>query len=130
MTQVIDFDSSDLLFKKPFPSSGHKLFWKSWIDEGRFCVVDPSIIEELSIRCFGVQVISLKDVYIGSNLVARRDQIVCYLHPYEVLFLVAESHFISIIEDHNSDSILDPFEIATRLVDFKTFSPDIYIRYR
>jgi len=129
MTQEPGCSTSDLTFKKPFPSSNHKLLWKNWVDEKRFCVVSPSIIEELSIRCYGFQVITLKDIYIGSNLVARRDQTVCYLHPYEVLFLVTESSFISIIYD-NPESILTPFEIATRLINFKTFSPDIYVRYR
>ncbi|KAE9550706.1 hypothetical protein FO519_006089 [Halicephalobus sp. NKZ332] len=123
-------DSLDLLFKKPFPFLGHKLPWNNWIDEERFCIVCPHIIKELQIRCYGTQVMSSKDVYIGSKLVARRDQLICYLHPYELLFLVAEYDFIWITEDSVTESILIPFDIATRLTDFKTFSPEIYVRYR
>lgn len=129
MTQKPGCSTSDLIFKKPFPSSNYKLSWKNWINEERFCIVNQSIIEELSIRCYGFQVIALKDIYIGSKRVARKDQAVCYLHPYEVLFLVAESNFISIVDD-DSGAMLTPFEIATRLITFKTFSPDVYVRYR
>lgn len=114
--------SSDRTFKP--------VLWNNMIDEYRFVIQEKKLVNQLTKECYGYQTIADYNIFVNDIIVVSAGEPVCFLHPYEILYLTTHGKFLNIVDQENDMKYLSSDEIASRLCDFSSFIPSVYLRFR